>query len=334
MGGEHSKRFEHMRRGCYDIHARIHDMDAGGIWASLNFPSIITGFCGRVYSTCNDPELGLAVTRAYNDWVYEDWYSPYPERIIPCGITWLADPETGAQEIRRNAERGFCSVTLPERPQNIGFPSLLTDYWDPILRACAETGTVVNLHVGSSGIDDAPTDATRDPGHLKWTLFGMQSAIACTEWLWSGWPIELPDLRIVMSEGGIGWVAGLIDRLDKLVDTPYNRIRFVGSAMEKAGVRPSDILRRNFRFCAIDEGHAMESRHVIGVENILAECDYPHPDSTWPDTQATIARLWGHLPARELRMICAENAARLYDHPLPDPVLPVGDRTAATIATV
>ena len=68
-------RFDEMRRGCWDIHERIADMDVGGIWASLNFPSMITGFCGRVYSTARDPELGLAVTRAWNDWLFEEWYS-------------------------------------------------------------------------------------------------------------------------------------------------------------------------------------------------------------------------------------------------------------------
>src|SRR5919112_6348268 len=82
-------RFEHMRRGCWDVDARVHDMDINGVWASLSFPSMITGFCGRVFSQCSDPELGLATTVAWNDWLFEDWHSPYPERIIPMGITWL-----------------------------------------------------------------------------------------------------------------------------------------------------------------------------------------------------------------------------------------------------
>ena len=48
-------RFEQMRPGCYDVDARVHDMDLNGVWASLNFPSMITGFCGRVFSQCSDP---------------------------------------------------------------------------------------------------------------------------------------------------------------------------------------------------------------------------------------------------------------------------------------
>src|SRR5688500_8627500 len=38
-------RFDEMRPGCFDIDARIEDMDAGGVWASLCFPSLIAGFC-------------------------------------------------------------------------------------------------------------------------------------------------------------------------------------------------------------------------------------------------------------------------------------------------
>ena len=306
-------RFEHMRPGCYDIDARIRDMDTAGVWASLNFPSQITGFCGRVFSQTSDPELGRAVTRAWNDWLFEEWYSPYPDRIVPCGITYLTDPEAGAAEIRRNAERGFRAVTLPERPHNIGLPPIFDrDYWRPILSACAETSTVVNLHVGSSGLAPLPPGS---PGlQLGATLFGQLSLGACAEWLWSGWAVELPTLAVAMSEGGIGWVAMLLDRLDNLVDRSGYGLGW--------DIRPAEILRRNFWFCTIDDPSTIDTRYRIGVENIMVEVDYPHGDSTWPDTQDVVAQVWSHLPAHELRAICSENAARLYRHPLPDPVLP------------
>jgi predicted TIM-barrel fold metal-dependent hydrolase len=305
-------RFDQMRRGCWDIDARICDMDLNGVWASLNFPSMVTGFCGRVFSQASDPELGLAVTRAWNDWLYEAWYSPYPDRIIPLGITFLSDPELGAQEIRRNAERGFRSVTLPERPHRIGLPSLFGDYWDPIVAACAETDTVISLHVGSSGMYDFPPDGPFL--QLGATLFGQLSLTACAEWLWSGYPVRYPNLKIAMSEGGIGWVAMLLDRLDNIVDRSG-----YGMGWDD---RPADVLRRNFWFCTIDDPSTIDTRDTIGVENIMAEVDYPHGDGTWPDTQFVIADLWGHLPPAELRAICCENAARLYRHPLPATVLP------------
>jgi predicted TIM-barrel fold metal-dependent hydrolase len=305
-------RFDQMRRGCWDIDARVHDMDLNGVWASLNFPSMITGFCGRVFSQCSDPELGLAVTRAWNDWLFDEWYSPYPERIIPMGITWLSDPDVGAAEIRRNAARGFRSVTLPERPHRLDMPSIFDRYWEPIIRACAETETVISLHVGSSGMVDFP--AYSPAVQLGATLFGQMSLTACAEWLWSAWPVKYPDLKVAMSEGGIGWVAMLLDRLDNIVDRSGYGLGW--------DIRPADVLRRNFWFCTIDDPSTIDTRDAIGVENVMVEVDYPHGDGTWPDTQATIEQYWGHIPPAELRMMCCENAARLYRHPLPERVLP------------
>src|SRR5438445_7996504 len=100
-------RFDQMRRGCWDIDARIHDMDINGVWASINFPSMITGFCGRVFSACSDPELGLAVTRAWNDCLFEEWYSAYPDRIIPLVLTCLAVPEHVSSELYRYADHSI-----------------------------------------------------------------------------------------------------------------------------------------------------------------------------------------------------------------------------------
>ena len=308
-------RFDQMRPGCYDVDARVADMDLGGIWAMLNFPSQITGFCGRVFAAAQDREVGLDCVKAWNDWMYEEWYRPHPTRIIPCGITYLADPELAVAEIRRNAERGFVSVTLPERPHNVGLPSLWErDHWDPIIAACVETDTVISLHVGSSGLNP---HIPGSPGlQLGATLFGQLSLGACAEWLWSEYPVKHPNLKIAMSEGGIGWVAMLLDRLDNIVDRSGYGLGW--------DTRPADVLKRNFWFCTLDDPSTIDTRHRIGVENIMVETDYPHGDGTWPDTQHVIGEAWGHVPANELRMMCSENAAALYRHPLPDVVLPKG----------
>lgn len=304
-------RFSEMRPGCYDVHARIADMDINGVWASLNFPSQIAGFCGRTFSRSADRELGVAATRAWNDWLYEEWHLAYPDRIIANGLTYLTDPEEGAAEIRRNAERGFRSVSLPERPHRIGMPSIHDDHWAPILAACAETGTVVSLHVGSTGMLDL---APGGPGtEMDATLFTGMSMIACSEWLWSPHVRRHPDLKIAMSEGGIGWVAMLIERLSKI------DIRYAQGWNES----PADVLRRNFWFCTIDEQVALATRDTIGVENIMIEVDYPHIDGTWPDTQGLLATILADVPPHEARAICSENAAALFRHPLPETVLPL-----------
>jgi predicted TIM-barrel fold metal-dependent hydrolase len=307
-------RFEQMRPGCYDVDARVNDMDLNGVWASVNFPSQITGFCGSVFSGATDRDLGLACVRAWNDWLFEEWYERHPARIVPLGITYLADARLAADEIRRNAHRGFRSVTFPERPHAIGLPSLWNrEHWDPIIAACVETDTIVSLHVGSAGLHDMPADAPR--AQLASTLFGQLSLTACAEWLWSEYPVRHPSLKIALSEGGIGWVAMLLDRLDYIVDhSSY------GAGWSE---RPADVLKRNFWFCTLEDRSTIDTRHRIGVDHIMVEVDYPHGDSTWPDTQAVIADAWGHIPPAELRRLCCENAAELYRHPLPDQVLPL-----------
>ena len=197
-------RFDQMRPGCYDIDARVADMDLNGVYAALNFPSMITGFAGRVLFNAKDPELGAACVRAWNDWLYDEWYQAYPDRIIPLGIAFLSDPQLAVAEIRRNAERGFRSVTMPERPHKVGLPNLWDrDHWDPILAACEETDTVISIHVGSAGGHDIPKGA---PGiQLGATLFGQLSLAAAAEWLWSAHAVRLPSLKIAMRAASAGW---------------------------------------------------------------------------------------------------------------------------------
>ncbi len=142
--------FEKFRPGIWQVEARVKDMEVNGVIGSCNFPSAIFGFAGQRFMRMNDRELGLASMRAYNDWIFEEWYSPHPDRFIPSQITWLHDVEIAAAEIYKNAERGFTAVAFSENPEKLGLPSINSGYWAPFFRACQETDTVINLHVGSS----------------------------------------------------------------------------------------------------------------------------------------------------------------------------------------
>ena len=81
------------------------------------FPSFLPGFVGqRLTLWPDDAELALTAMRAYNDWHLEAWTGAHPDRFIPNQITYLRDPEIAADEIRRNAERGFKTATFSEAP--------------------------------------------------------------------------------------------------------------------------------------------------------------------------------------------------------------------------
>jgi predicted TIM-barrel fold metal-dependent hydrolase len=303
-------RFDEIRPGAFDAKARVHDMDINGVYASVNYPSGVTGFGGTLFAEAKDPELGHACIEAWNDWIHEEWATPYPERFIPLAITNLRDPERGAVEIRRNAKRGFKAVTIPEQPHNQGLPSVFQPHWEPIVRACAETETVLSLHVGSSGFGKLP------PGspmlELGATKFGPMAIETCAEWLWSGWPAKYPELKIAIAESGIGWVAMLADRLDNIMARSG-----YGAGWPDERNSPSRVLRRNFWFCMIDDPSTISTLPHVGVDHVVAESDYPHGDGTWPDTQAVMQRLLGDLPVEWIRKITHENAAKLYRHPLP-----------------
>ena len=306
-------RFDEMRPGCYDIDARVVDMDVNGVWASLCFPSLVAGFCGSVFMRSDDKELGLACMRAWNDWHIEVWAGTHPERIIPLQLPWLADVNLGAEEIRRNAARGFKAVSFPEFPAQLGMASIFDDHWDPIMAACAETGTVICMHTGASAW--APLPSPGPPFELLPTLFPVNALIAAAEWLWSGVPVRFPDIKLALSEGGIGWVPMLLDRVDYVLAHSASGTE---SGAWTSELLPSEVLRRNFWFCSIDDPSLVELRHVIGVDHIMVESDYPHADSTWPDTQAVLEKTLGSLPEDELRKMAYLNAAALFRHPVPD----------------
>ena len=185
-------RFDQMRRGCWDVDERIADMDVDGIEASMCFPSLIAGFAGTMFARCADAELGLACVRAWNDWHLEEWAGAHPDRLIPLQLPWLNDPVLAAEEVRRNAARGFKSVSFLENPADMGWPSMHTDHWDPFLAACEETDTVVALHCASSG-----WSASHSPGaplEQLTTLFPVNALVTTCDWLWAGVPSRFPNL--------------------------------------------------------------------------------------------------------------------------------------------
>ena len=306
-------RFDDMRPGCWNIDARIADMDTAGIWASLCFPSLLAGFAGTMFAKASDPELGQACVRAWNDWHHEVWAGTAPDRIIPLQITWLNDPAVAADEVRRNAARGFKALSFPENPHHVGLPSVHTDHWDPLLAACEETETVVCLHTGS-----AAWSAGQSPGaplELSTTLFPVNGIVATADWLWARIPLRFPRLDVALSEGGIGWVPMLLDRLDYVM--AHSGIG--GAGVWDADITPSEAVQRNFWFCTIDDPSTLDARERIGVDHIMVESDYPHADSSWPDTQVLLETRLAGLAADDVRKITHENASRLFRHPLPPP---------------
>jgi predicted TIM-barrel fold metal-dependent hydrolase len=279
-------------------------MNAGGVLASMCFPSF-PGFAGRLFATATDKDLALAVTQAYNDWHIEDWCGSYPGRFMPMGLPILWDAELCAKEIRRNAARGCHSLTFTENPATLGYPSFHDEYWDPMWRAASDTGTVVSVHLGSSGkitvtADDAPID-------VMITLQPMNICTAAADLLWSRVIKEFPDVRFALSEGGTGWIPYFTDRLDRT----YN-MHHQWTGQDFGDKLPSEVFRERFMTCFIADPIGIKLRHDIGIDNISWECDYPHSDSSWPHAAEELAEVTKGMPDDEINKISFENACRWY----------------------
>jgi hypothetical protein len=292
--------FSQMRAGCYDIHERIRDMNVNGVLGSLNFPSL-AGFAGQLFSTCPERDIGLELLRAYNDWHVEDWCGAYPGRMIPLSVPPIWDPQLMADEVRRMAAKGCHAVTFSENPEKLGWPSWHSDHWDPFLDACQETGTVICLHIGSSSqvvitAMDAPIDTMI-------TLQPMNIVQCAADLVWSPVFRKFPDIRVALSEGGIGWVPYFLERIDYV----YQHHK-AWTNQDFGDKLPSQVFNEHVLTCFIDDAVGMEVRHHLNLDHIHWECDYPHSDSTWPQAPEMAAKYLDGLPDEDVARITHRNA--------------------------
>ena len=267
--------YSDMRPGAYDIHERIKDMDAGGILGSMCFPSMAR-FCGQFFAEAKDKQLAKAVVEAYNDWHMEDWAGSYPGRMIPLAIPMMWDAQLSADEVRRVAKKGAKAVTFAENPALLGLPSLHSAYWDPFWAACNDEGVLVCMHIGSSS--HTPVTAPDAPIDVTFVLSPINIVSAASDVLFSPILRKFSDIKVVLSEGGIGWVPYLLERMDYVYDRHH---AWTGS--DFGDRKPSEVFQERFLTCFVDDAFGIEVRHHLDLENTMWECDYPHSDSIWPN---------------------------------------------------
>ena len=174
-----------------------------------------------------------------------------------------------AAEVRRTAAKGAHAVTFSENPSKLGWPSFHTDHWDPFWQACSDEDVVVCLHIGSSSqlvitAPDAPIDCLI-------TLTPMNIVQAAADLVWSPVLRKFPDLKVALSEGGIGWIPYFLERID------YNYGRHHAWTGQDFGDKlPSEVFNEHVLTCFIDDKFGVASREFLNMDNVMWECDYPH----------------------------------------------------------
>ena len=194
-------------------------------------------------------------------------------------------------EVRRVADKGCHAVSFSENPAKLKLPSFHSDHWDPFWSACSDEGTIVCLHIGSSSslvvtAPDAPID-------VLISLQPVNIVQAAADLLWSPVLRKFPDLRVSLSEGGIGWVPYFLDRMDWIYTRHHG-----WTGQDFGSMLPSEVFQERVVLCFIDDPAGVELRHRVGMDKICWEADYPHSDSTWPISPET---LWPSLDGRPRR---------------------------------
>ncbi|MGE0881105.1 MAG: amidohydrolase family protein [Acidimicrobiia bacterium] len=302
-------RFTDMIPGCYDPVQRAIDMRSQGIHASVNFPTL-PRFGGALFNDFKDKELALECVKAWNDFIIDEWCATDPDMFVPMVICPLWDPKLSEIEIRRCVDKGAKALCFVENPPPLGLPSFHhPDHWDPIFGTCQEADIPVCMHIGSSGA--GAQQITSDPFTPPIVFIAAafaNAAFASVNMMLSPIPRKFENIKLVWSEGGIGWIPAALERADRQWE------RHLWSHADD--IAPSELARRNMWFCMIEEPVGLKYRDDFVVDHILWESDYPHADTPFPTTQENAKVVFDGVPDDVVRKISRSNAEELFKHKL------------------
>jgi len=288
------RRLSDQLAGGWDPAARLSDMDRDHVQAEVLY--------GGGPLVTQDAALRRASFSAYNDWL-ADFCAAEPRRLIGQAYLPCETPEAAIAELRRCARRGLRGAVIPRFPQQ---GEWFDSDWDPFWRTLVELGWPAGIHVGgrSRELSMPRLDHTGFLVDLLMSKFAL--AEACGTLAVSGLLARHPELQIVSVEGQLGWLSFAAYYLDHV--WAKHRHWTKSELVEP----PSFYLRRQLSATFMEDPVGLRERHAIGVENILWSSDYPHSETTWPDSKKLTDQWFADIAADERRKILYDNAARLY----------------------
>jgi predicted TIM-barrel fold metal-dependent hydrolase len=168
-----------------------------------------------------------------------------------------------------------------------------------------DLGLILALHVGT---DEPFTKKAARMGvgkaSIDTKICAMQRGMA--DLIWGAIPQQYPRLRIVLVEGGIGWVASVLRSMDHWWADHRHWME------PKVDKPPSFYFKRQFWATFEDDRAGVLTRELIGVERLMWGSDYPHTEGTFPHSREQIAKDFAGIPDAEVAQMVVGNAARLY----------------------
>lgn len=303
-------RFDEIRPGCYDPDERIKDMDIDGVWGQLCFPNYARFAGHRFFLNVQDLDLGLACLRTYNDYLLDEWCATDPGRLFGAVILPLYDVDLAIAELERVLAKGAKALAFSENPTVLGLPSVHTDHWDPLWEVVNDAGIPVCMHIGSSS--RLVTTSADAPPTVLVSLNGLNSMMAGVDWLLGGMLERYPNINVILSEGGAGWIPYILERADKAFhDKRIQPNAAIGQTSKGGTIPPSQLFRQHMYVCLVDEHFALRSLGDIPVDNLLWEGDYPHGDGLWPHNRDYLVKGLADVADDDARKIAELNLRKL-----------------------
>jgi len=194
---------------------------------------------------------------------------------------------------------------LQRDPSVPRLPSIHTDYWEPFFRACAETGTVINMHIGSSS--KMPSTSADAPAAVGSTLTFGNAMSSMTDWLFSGWLARLPELKIAYSEGQIGWIPYILERADKV----WEDNRAWGGVSDAVAERPRPTTTARSTAASSTTSTASTTSRSAASTTSASRPTTRTPTARGPKSRETAEKLMGHLPADVIHKLVRGNAIEM-----------------------
>ena len=294
-------RFEDVHRGGYDPHQHLADMRLDGVAGEVLYPSQ-----GLFYFKVTDTPLMSAIFRAYNDWL-ADFCSTDPARLKGIAMVNVDDVRDGIVELERAAKHGFAGAMITEYPpedRRYDRPE-----YEPFWAAAQDLDMPLSLHtatrrqgkirgVGAKTLRDASSRATK--------AFGPATSMC--DLIFSGVFERYPRLMLAIVEFELAWVPHMLSSMDYTYHERHEEALY----RFKDGMRPSDFFHRNIALSFQEDAIGIRLRDVIGVDNMMWGSDYPHSESTFPQSRKILAEILAGVPEDEQAKIVGANTARLY----------------------
>jgi predicted TIM-barrel fold metal-dependent hydrolase len=289
--------------GGWEPARRLKDQALDGVAAEVIYPTIALGMC-----SIEDIPFQKALFRAYNDWM-ADFCSYDPARLVGLALLCVDDVAWSVAELERTRGLGLRGAHIP---MSLGPDLSYTDAaFDPLWACAAGLDMPLAMHAAGTRRRLGPPQVTplqRVMGQIPGSAAATQQTL--TEMLIGGVFGRHPDLKVVSAENDLAWVPYFAGRLAH--DFPKT-LHFVVKDFEwPYPKQPVDYLRENVYFTFEDDPAGVHVRDYIGVDRIMWASDYPHEDSTWPNSREVLERNFRGVDRRDRELITHHNAAALY----------------------